>query len=54
MFHRLDGKKYSMSSLILLSSLYNVAKYIERCLNSCLEQSYVCIVIICVDDGTNF
>ena len=33
--------------------VYNVEKYLERCISSILEQSYNNIEVILVDDGSN-
>lgn len=32
--------------------VYNVEKYLERCVHSILNQSYPCLEIILVDDGS--
>ncbi|HJX32230.1 MAG TPA: glycosyltransferase, partial [Thermodesulfobacteriota bacterium] len=36
----------------LIVSVYNISKYLERCLNSIIEQSYKNIEILLVDDGS--
>lgn len=33
--------------------VYNVDKYLDRCMNSILHQSYQNLQIICIDDGSN-
>ena len=44
-----DGKNEKVSIII---PVYNVQAYIERCLNSILEQTYTDIEVICIDDGS--
>jgi glycosyltransferase involved in cell wall biosynthesis len=36
----------------LIVPVYNISKYLERCINSIIEQSYKNIEIILVDDGS--
>lgn len=43
-------KKLVLVSVVV--PVYNVVKYVEKCLNSLLEQSYARIEIIVVDDGS--
>ena len=44
------GNETPMFSLIL--PIFNMASYLEKCLNSCLQQQYELYEIICVDDGS--
>jgi glycosyltransferase involved in cell wall biosynthesis len=37
----------------IIVPVYNISKYLERCVNSIIEQSYKNIEIILVDDGRN-
>lgn len=43
-------KRYMKASIIV--TVYNCEKYIERCLQSIKRQSYKCIEVIIVDDGS--
>lgn len=36
----------------IIIPVYNVGHYLNKCLSSCLEQTYACVEIICVDDGS--
>ncbi|MFK1908875.1 glycosyltransferase family 2 protein [Bacteroides fragilis] len=36
----------------IIIPVYNVGHYLNKCLSSCLEQTYTCLEIICVDDGS--
>ncbi|MFV0577641.1 MAG: glycosyltransferase family 2 protein [Fusobacterium ulcerans] len=43
-----------LSDLIsVIVPVYNVEKYLERCLNSIIDQTYKNIEIICINDGSN-
>lgn len=41
-----------MDKISVIIPVYNREKYIGKCLDSVLDQSYSCIEIICVDDGS--
>ena len=36
----------------LIIPVYNVAPYLERCLNSCMDQDFKKYEIVCIDDGS--
>lgn len=36
----------------IIIPIYNVSKYLRRCLDTCLSQTYTELEIICVDDGS--
>ena len=40
-----------MKKVSIIVPCYNVEKYIERCLNSLINQEYSNIEILCIDDG---
>ena len=42
--------QYPVVSIIIAA--YNSEKFIERCLNSAINQSFEAIEIVCVDDGS--
>lgn len=42
-----------MISFSIIIPVYNASKYIGRCIDSCLDQSYPSVEIICVDDCSN-
>ena len=41
-----------MKKVSIIVPCYNVEKYIERCLNSLINQEYKNIEILCIDDGS--
>ena len=41
-----------MPKISVIVPVYNVAKYLERCLESILSQSFKDFEIICVNDGS--
>ena len=41
-----------MKKVSIIVPCYNVEKYIERCLNSLINQEYSNIEILCIDDGS--
>jgi glycosyltransferase involved in cell wall biosynthesis len=47
---RCNSKKLKFSIII---PIYNTGKYIQRCLSSCVNQTYPNIEILCIDDFSN-
>ena len=43
----------SHKSVGIIVPIYNVAKYLERCLDSILAQSYTHFYVVLVNDGSN-
>ncbi len=41
-----------MTKLSIIISVYNAEKYLERCLESVINQTFKDIEIICVNDGS--
>ena len=41
-----------MVAISVTVPVYNVERYLSRCLNSILDQSFKDIEVICVDDGS--
>ena len=41
-----------MAKVSIIVPVYNVEKYVARCLDSCVNQSFEDIEIICVNDGS--
>ena len=41
-----------MPKISVIVPIYNVEKYLDKCLDSCLNQSFRDIEIICVNDGS--
>ena len=42
-----------MKKISIIVPVYNVEKYVEKCIQSLINQSYKNIEIILVDDGSN-
>lgn len=42
-----------MKKISIIVPIYNVEKYVEKCIHSLINQSYKNIEIILVDDGSN-
>jgi glycosyltransferase involved in cell wall biosynthesis len=42
-----------MIKFTIIIPVYNVEKYLKRCINSCISQSYSNIEIICIDDHSS-
>lgn len=45
-------KKLMNDLISIIVPVYNMEKYLERCMNSILKQTYTCLEIILVDDGS--
>lgn len=43
----------NLGKVSIIIPVYNVEKYIDECLNSCVNQTYKDIEIICVNDGSS-
>lgn len=46
------GKERKMKKVSLIIPIYNSEKYLRRCLESAILQTYINMEIICVDDGS--
>ena len=49
----ISTKKFLEPSVSILIPVYNAEKYLEQCLDSCINQTYKNIEIVCVNDGFN-
>lgn len=48
----IEGEGINMPKISVLVPVYNVEKYIRKCLDSILEQTFTEMEIICMDDGS--